>query len=63
MFVEIYYSQVPNKQISLIGEYHEYYLIMVNQYHVMKEYIEEKLMIYVNEYDLINEYQGQILRK
>ena len=33
------YSQVPNKRISLIREYHEYFLIVVNEYHVINEYL------------------------
>ena len=33
------YSQVPNRRISLIREYHEYFLIVVNEYHVINEYI------------------------
>ena len=39
MFVEIYYSQVPNKQISIMREYHDYFPNMVNEYHVINEYI------------------------
>ena len=33
------YSQVPNRRISLIREYHEYFLIVVKEYHVINEYV------------------------
>ena len=33
------YSQVPNKRIYIINEYHEYFSVVVNEYHVIKEYI------------------------
>ena len=36
---DIIYSKVPNKRISLIREYHEYFLIVVNEYHVINEYL------------------------
>ena len=33
------YSQVPNRRISLIKEYYEYFLIVVKEYHVINEYV------------------------
>ena len=36
---EFTYSQVPNKRISIIKEYHEYFPVVVNEYHVINEYV------------------------
>ena len=35
------YSQVSNKRISLIGEYHRYFPIKVKEYHVINEYVRK----------------------
>ena len=33
------YSQVPNRRISLIKEYHEYFPIVINKYYLKNEYV------------------------